>query len=90
MGRIITNPQPEGLYRLTLAEILYYLPDYRDVLQSYVWQEYDYMPHYPNLRKFLDFWHQKIDGKIHSVRVANEPNVSPININISHYSGYIN
>lgn len=58
-------------YRLTTAEILYHMPDHPAFLQSYIWQEYDLAPKFPILTKFLDFWHQNLDGKLHSVRVAN-------------------
>lgn len=39
-------------YRLTTVEIIYRLPDYPDVLQTYVWQEYDYPPNFPRLKVF--------------------------------------
>ena len=57
-------------YRLTTAEILYRLPDHPTLLQSYVWQEYDLQPDFPELRKFLDFWEREIEGRLHSVTVA--------------------
>lgn len=57
-------------YRLTLAEILYHMPDHPGVLQSYVWQDYDRCPDYPRLRAFLDFWQRELEGPVHSVRVA--------------------
>ena len=58
-------------YRLTTAEILYHLPDHPGLLQSYTWQDYDLTPEYPVLRRFLDFWHRSLDGKLHSVTVAS-------------------
>ena len=57
-------------YRLATAEILYHLPDYPKLLQTYIWQEYDLAPEYPVLRKFLDFWAGNLDGRLHSVTVA--------------------
>lgn len=54
-------------YRLTTAEILYHMPDHPKLLQSYVWQEYDLIPHFPELKAFLDFWTREIEGKLHSV-----------------------
>ena len=57
-------------YRVTTAEILYWMPDHRHVLQSYIWQNLDLAPCFPNLSKFLDFWDRELDGKVHSVRVA--------------------
>ncbi len=58
-------------YRLTTAEIFYHMPDYPKLLQAYVWQEYDIAPKFPKLHHFLDFWTREIDGKLHSVFVAN-------------------
>lgn len=57
-------------YRLTTAEILYHLPDYPELLQSFVWQQLDLAPRYPVLTRFLDFWEKNIDGRLHSVRVG--------------------
>jgi uncharacterized protein Usg len=64
-------------YRLTTAEILYRLPDHPNVLQTFVWQHLDIAPEYPVLRRFLDFWVRNIDGKLHSVKVAHAPIVTP-------------
>ena len=64
-------------YRLTTAEILYHLPDHPQLLQSYLWQEYDRAPHFPELHRFLDFWVREIEGKLHSVRVANKQLITP-------------
>lgn len=57
-------------YRLTTAEILYHLPDYPSLLQTFLWQEYDLAPKFPGLTKFLDFWEANLDGKLHSVKMA--------------------
>lgn len=59
-------------YRLTTAEILYHLPDHPALLQTYLWQEYDIAPHFPELKRFLDFWSREIEGKLHSVRVGSK------------------
>ena len=64
-------------YRLTTAEILYHMPDHPAVLQSFVWQQLDIAPAYPMLNKFLDFWTREIEGRLHSVRVANVGIISP-------------
>ena len=55
-------------YRLATAEITYRLPDHPSLLQTFVWQHYDLAPGYPELRKFLAFWAEKIEGCLHSVR----------------------
>ena len=64
-------------YGLTTANILYHLPDHRSLLQTYVWQAYDLAPVFPELRKFLDFWTQKLDGPLHSVTVAHRRLIAP-------------
>ncbi|MBU6297307.1 MAG: usg protein [Alphaproteobacteria bacterium] len=57
-------------YRLTTAEILYHMPDHPAVLQSFIWQDLDLAPKFPTLNKFLRFWETRIEGRLHSVRVA--------------------
>jgi len=58
-------------YRLTTAEILYHMPDFPAVLQTFVWQRYDIAPRFPKLNRFLHYWTENLDGPLHSVRVAN-------------------
>lgn len=63
--------------RLTTAEILYHLPDHPSFLQSFVWQHMDTAPSYPRLKKFLDFWVENIDGKLHTVTVSHAGLATP-------------
>lgn len=62
--------QIEG-YGLATAEILYRLPDHPGLLQSFVWQQYDLCPDFPELNRFLAFWQKEIEGRLHSVRIAH-------------------
>ena len=64
-------------YRLTTAEIIYRMPDHLDLLQSYIWQEYDMAPRFPELHRFLDFWQLNLDGPIHQVWVASKRLIKP-------------
>lgn len=64
-------------YRLTTAEILYHLPDHPGLLQTYLWQDLDIAPRFPELRRFLDFWSREIEGKLHSIRVASASLIQP-------------
>lgn len=68
--------QLEG-YGLTTAIILYRMPDHPAVLQSYLWQEYDLAPLFPELTRFLDFWERELEGPLHSVRVAHQRLITP-------------
>ncbi|GFO80501.1 protein usg [Methyloceanibacter sp.] len=64
-------------YSLTTAEILYRLPDHRQLLQSYVWQDFDLAPRFPKLSEFLDFWTTHLEGPLYRVRVAHKELISP-------------
>lgn len=64
-------------FRLTTAEILYHMPDHPGLLQTFVWQDYDRAPVYPELRRFLDFWQRELDGPLHSVKVAGQKLIVP-------------
>ncbi len=64
-------------YGLTTANILYRLPDHPRILQSYVWQEYDLAPEFPELGRFLAFWRRKLEGALHSVEVAHKHLIGP-------------
>ena len=59
-------------FGLTTAHILYGMPDHPSLLQTYVWQEYDLAPEFPELRRFLDFWQRELDGPVRSVTVAHK------------------
>ena len=63
-------------YRLTTAEILYHLPDHPAIIQTYIWQDYDLEPKFPELKGFLRFWRRELDGKLHSVYVASKKLIS--------------
>ena len=67
-------------YRLTTAEITYHMPDYPEMLQLYVWQEYDIAPKYPELKGFLDFWSTNLDGKLHSILLASKTLITPADL----------
>jgi len=64
-------------YGLTTAHIYYRRPDHPWLLQSYVWQEYDLCPKFPELQRFLAFWRKSLDGALHSVMVAHSGLIKP-------------
>ncbi|MBA4749969.1 MAG: Usg family protein [Alphaproteobacteria bacterium] len=65
-------------YKLMTAQILYHLPDYPSLLQTYIWQDLDLAPDFPTLMKFLDFWDKNLEGRMHSVTVTHaEPVLEP-------------
>ncbi len=64
-------------YRLTTADILYHMPDHPELLQTFIWQELDLHPDFPVLTRFLAYWEQHLDGRLHSVRVARTQVIKP-------------
>jgi uncharacterized protein Usg len=66
-----------GGYGLTTAQILYRRPDHKWLLQTYVWQNYDLFPKFPELQRFLAFWMEKLEGPLHSVMVAHSRLIQP-------------
>ncbi len=64
-------------YRLTTAEILYRMPDFPGLLQTFLWQNLDLAPEFPVLHKFLDFWGRNLDGKLYSVRIVSAGIMTP-------------
>lgn len=70
-------------WRLTTAEILYRLPDHPALLQSYVWQELDLLPEFPALKKFLDFWERKLEGRLYSVKICHADVIGAADVRIA-------
>jgi uncharacterized protein Usg len=64
-------------YGLTTAHIYYRRPDHPWLLQSYIWQDYDLCPKFPELKRFLAFWKEKLEGPLHSVMVAHSALITP-------------
>ena len=63
-------------YGLTTAQILYHMPDHPAFLQTYIWQDYDLAPDFPEMHGFLKFWQEKLDGPLHSVRYIHRRLIS--------------
>lgn len=61
--------EPEG-FGLTTAQILYRVPDFRNRVQEYLWQDFDCAPEYPRLKEFLTAWKSNTDGDLLSVTIT--------------------
>lgn len=57
-------------WRLTTAKIIYHMPDCPDLLNWFLWQQFDNSPRFPKLNAFLKWWDANLDGKVHSVVVS--------------------
>lgn len=69
-------------YALTTAEILYRLPDYPGLIQTYIWQDLDLHPRFPKLRGFLDFWEASLDGPLYKVTVCHRKLITPAEVRL--------
>ncbi|MEN8657336.1 aspartate-semialdehyde dehydrogenase [Marivita sp.] len=58
-------------YGLTTAQLYYRMPDFQNVLNTFVWQEYDLAPDHPKLFEFIEFWQDTIEGPLHSVQYTH-------------------
>lgn len=67
-------------FSLATAEITYRMPDAMSLLQTYLWQDYDLAPNFPKLLKFLNFWEEKIEGPLHSVRLCHAQLLRPVDV----------
>jgi uncharacterized protein Usg len=67
-------------WRLTTAEVTYFMPDHPRLLQSFVWQTLDLAPRYPRITAFLDHWRAEIEATIHSVRLCSGQTLAPARI----------
>jgi uncharacterized protein Usg len=81
MSKLSASPSDTELmlsgYGLTLAKIYYRLPDYRSIINIFIWQAYDLAPDYPKLFGFIEFWQTKIEGPLHSVEFTHKKLISP-------------
>ncbi len=64
-------------YGLTTARFFYRMPDFRNVLNVFIWQDYDLAPDYPRLFRFIEFWRERIEGPLHSVSFTHRRMIAP-------------
>ena len=46
------------------VQVVYYIPDYLNIVNEFIWQTKDQKPDYPRIEQFLDYWDKNIDGPI--------------------------
>ena len=55
---------------LVTLNVYYWLPDYENILQQFIWQTLDVKPKYPRVHKFLDYWHNNIDAIVNEIQIC--------------------
>ena len=55
---------------IATLQVFYYMPDYTNIIQEFVWQYNDRQPNFPRTHKFLNFWHDEIEAVIETVNLT--------------------
>jgi uncharacterized protein Usg len=58
---------------IVTVDVLYWLPDYNDLLQQFIWQTNDTRPNYPRVHGFLNYWKDNVEAVIAEVQIADAP-----------------
>ena len=56
---------------LVTLNVFYWMPDYENILQQFVWQTMDVKPKYPRVHRFLNYWHNNIDAVVSEVVICD-------------------
>ena len=56
---------------LVTLNIFYWMPNYENILQQFIWQTMDVKPKYPRVYKFLDYWHNNIDAVVNEIEICD-------------------
>jgi|TARA_R110000823_G_scaffold32628_19_gene91960 uncharacterized protein Usg len=59
---------------IVTIDVFYYLPEYTNILQEFVWQTEDIVPEYPRVHQFLNYWKENINAVISEVIVVDSDN----------------
>ena len=54
-----------------VLRVYYWMPDYNNILQEFMWQLNDVVPEYPRIHRFLNHWHENIEAVIETVEVSH-------------------
>lgn len=60
--------------QLITVKIDYYIPDYKYLINEFIWQTEDQWPEIPRIHRFLLFWKDNIDATINKVFVTKSVN----------------
>ena len=74
-------------YKLTTLHVVYYMPDFRSIINEFIWQCLDLNPKYPRSHQFLLHWKDNIDAPIKEVYIAQEGDIYPKPFRMVDYLG---
>ena len=67
--------------RITTMKVYYFMPDYQNVIQLFMWQFDDIPPQFPRAHKFLNHWHDNIDAVIQDIYLAHSGHLQQVEFN---------
>jgi uncharacterized protein Usg len=73
--RLVDTRGGETLVNVT---VLYYMPDYRSILNEFIWQTMDVYPRCPRVDRFIQFWEAEIEAKIKEVQICSALGFDPL------------
>lgn len=56
--------------QLVTIDIFYYNPDYKSIVNEFIWQTEDLVPELYRTHKFLNYWHKNIDAVVQEVLIS--------------------
>ena len=56
---------------IVTVNVFYWMPDYQNILQEFIWQTADTRPEYPSVHTFLNYWHNNIEAVIEEINIAD-------------------
>lgn len=57
--------------QLILVKIDYFMPDYKHIINEFIWQTEDLVPDIPNVHKFLRYWQHNVEATINRVFIQH-------------------
>ena len=55
---------------LVTLNVYYWMPDYENIIQEFIWQTLDVKPTYHRIHKFLNYWHNNIDAVVNEIQIC--------------------
>jgi uncharacterized protein Usg len=56
---------------IVTVNVIYYRPDYRNILQEFIWQTPDEIPEMKRVQTYLKYWQENIDAIISDILVCH-------------------
>ena len=83
---MVYQPPIETHFALITLSVFYWMPDYENILQQFIWQTMDLKPKYPRVHTFLDYWHKNINAVVSEVLICDSERRSAAELLYSHDS----